>query len=100
MTLRAVGASVALVSGMELDFELHLAFGAGERIRGRVTGVRRPHIGVAWVDARRALHRVLADHLLATDATLTPARLRASGLTVGSVERAVTYDYATTARDH
>jgi GNAT superfamily N-acetyltransferase len=100
MTMRAVGPSVALVSGMELDFDLHLAFGAGRRIRGRVTGVRRPYIGIAWVDAGHALHRVLSDYLLATDATLTPARLRAAGLTVGSIERAVTFDYATSPSDH
>ena len=100
MTLRAVRSSAALVSGMELDFDLHLAFGAGVRVRGRVTGVRRPYIGIDWVDAGPATHRALSDYLLATDATLTPARLRAAGLAVGSIERAVTYDYATTPRDH
>ena len=69
-------------------------FGAVEHVRGRVTGVRRPYIDIAWVDPPRALHRVLSDYLLATDATLTPALLRASGLAVGSIEQAVTYDYA------
>ena len=43
---------------------------------------------------------MLSDYLLATDSTLTPALLRASGLAVGSVEQAVTYDYATTPADH
>ena len=99
MTLRAVRSSAALVSGMELDLDLHLAFGAGVRTRGRVTGVRRPYIGIDWVDADPATHGALSDYLLATDATLTPARLRATGLAVGSVEQAVTYDYATTPRD-
>ena len=99
MTLRAVGPSVALLSGMELEFSLHLVFGAVDHVRGRVTGVRRPYIDIAWVDPPRALHRVLSDYLLATDATLTPALLRATGLAVGNIQQAVTYEYATPA-DH
>ena len=99
MTLRAVRPSAALLTGMELEVSLHLVFGAVERVRVRVTAVRRPHIAVAWVDPPRALHRVLSDYLLATDSTLTPALLRASGLAVSSVEQAVTYDYATSAAD-
>ncbi len=72
MTLRAVRPSAALLTGMELEASLHLVFGAVERVRVRVTAVRRPHIAVAWVDPPRALHRVLSDYLLATDSTLTP----------------------------
>jgi GNAT superfamily N-acetyltransferase len=99
MTLRAIRPHVALLSGMEVEVCLHLVFGAVERVRARVTCVRRPHIGVAWVDPPPALHRVLSDYLLATDATLTPALLRASGLAVGSIDQAVTYDYASTGSD-
>ena len=62
--------------------------------------MRRPYIGVAWIARSVALHDALADYLLAADATLTPARLRAGGLAVGSVERVVCYDYATTASDY
>jgi GNAT superfamily N-acetyltransferase len=56
--------------------------------------------GVAWVDPPRALHKALSRYLLAGDASLTPARLRARGLAVGSVEHAVAYDYARTASDY
>jgi GNAT superfamily N-acetyltransferase len=99
MTLRAVRPQVALLDGMELEVALHLVFGAVERVRVRVTAVRRPHIAVVFLDPPCAVHRVLANYLLATDATLTPALLRASGLAVGSIEQAVSYDYATSAAD-
>ena len=65
MTLRAARPTVALLSGMELEFDLHLAFAADQRARGRVTAVRRPYIDVEWVDPARTLHHALADYLLA-----------------------------------
>jgi GNAT superfamily N-acetyltransferase len=99
MTLRAARPNVALLAGMELEFDLHLPFAAGDRGRGRVTSVRRPYIGIEWTEPPRALHEALADYLLAADTTLTPARLRAAGLAVGSLEQAVAYDYATTTSD-
>ena len=52
-------------------------------------------VGVAWVDPPRELLKALSHYLLAGDETLTPATLRAGGLAVGGIERAVTYDYAT-----
>ena len=57
-------------------------------------------VGVAWVDPPRELLNALSRYLLAGDDTLTPAALRAGGLTVRGVERAVTYDYATSDADY
>ena len=79
---------------------------AAENGRGRLTSVRRDdanggfEVGVAWIDPPRELLNALSRYLLAGDATLTPASLRAGGLTVRGVERAVTYDYATSSADY
>ncbi|HEY6887943.1 MAG TPA: GNAT family N-acetyltransferase [Solirubrobacter sp.] len=100
VTLRATRPSPPLLGGMELELDLQLAFAAGVRARGRVTSVLRPYICVAWDAPSPALHEALADYLLSADTTLTPARLREAGLAVGSVERVVTYDYASGADDH
>jgi hypothetical protein len=105
MTLRTAQGSPPLVPRAELDFELHLASVAAERGRGRVTSVRRDgagdgfEVGVAWVDPPGTLLTALSRYLLAGDHALTPAALRAGGLTVGSIERAVTYDYAASSED-
>ena len=85
--------------GMELDFDLHLACIGVEPARGRVTSVGRDAIDVAWTDAPRPLLHAISHYLLAGDNTLTPAALRASGLRVGSIERAVTYDHANSSAD-
>jgi hypothetical protein len=105
MTLRTTRAHPPLLPRAELDFELHLASIAVENGRGRLTSVRRDEanggfeVGVAWVDPSRELLSALSRYLLAGDDTLTPATLRAGGLTVRGVERAVTYDYATSDAD-
>jgi GNAT superfamily N-acetyltransferase len=99
MTLRAARPTAAVLSGMELEFDLHLAFAADQRARGRVTAVRRPYIDVEWISPVRALHHALAEYLLAADPTLTPAALRSGDLAVGSLEQAAVFDYATTASD-
>jgi hypothetical protein len=71
-----------------------------------LTSVRRDaanggfEVGVGWVDPPRELLNALSRYLLAGDHTLTPATLRAGGLTVRGVERAVTYDYATSDADY
>ena len=65
----------------------------------RVTGVRGGEVDVEWVDPPRALLKSLSRYLLAGDEALTPATLRHGGLAVGSVEHAVTYDYASSAED-
>jgi GNAT superfamily N-acetyltransferase len=106
MTLRTTHANPPLLPRAELDFELHLASIAVETGRGRVTSVRRDdadggfEVGVAWIDPPRDLLNALSRYLLAGDQTLTPAALRAGGLTVRGVERAVTYDYATSSADY
>ncbi|MDA0160063.1 GNAT family N-acetyltransferase [Solirubrobacter ginsenosidimutans] len=100
VTLRAARPAPALLGGMELELDLQFAFAAAVRVRGRVTTVRRPYIGVAWDAPSPALHEALADYLLSADTTLTPARLRAGGVRVGSVERVVSYGYATSAGEH
>ena len=99
MTVRATQPNAPLLAGMELDFDAHLAYIGVERARGRVTSVRRGEIDVAWVDPSRALLKALAEYLLVGEGDLTPATLRAGGLAVGSVERAVSYDYAASCDD-
>jgi hypothetical protein len=106
MTLRTTRANPPLLPRAELDFELHLASVAAEKARGRLTSVRRDdanggfEVGVAWIDPPRELLSALSRYLLAGDDSLTPASLRAGGLTVRGVERAVTYDYATSSADY
>jgi GNAT superfamily N-acetyltransferase len=103
MTLRTVGRNTPLVPRAELGFDLHLPLIGVERGRGRLTSVRRDgagfELGVAWIDPPRALLKALSHYLLVGDQTLTPAALRAGGLAVGSVERAVTFDCATSDAD-
>ena len=99
MTVRLVSAaSVPLLGGMELDFSLHLpcigVIAARSHRWWLRCGGRR---GVV-----RAVPRALARHRpvpAGGDASLTPMALRAAGLSVGSVENAVAYDYATAATD-
>jgi GNAT superfamily N-acetyltransferase len=57
-------------------------------------------IGVTWLDPSPELLRAISHYLLAGDSTLAPAALRAGGLPVGSLERAVTYDYAASIADY
>jgi GNAT superfamily N-acetyltransferase len=75
----------------QLDLDLHLADIGIERARGRVRAVRGDEIDVAWIDPPP---RLLSRFLLAGDASLTPAELRAGGLPVGSVAGEVSYEYA------
>jgi hypothetical protein len=106
MTLRASSPGTALLPRAQLDFDLHLGHTGVEHARGRLTSVRCDgaggalEVGVAWIDPPRELLKALSEYLLAGDEALTPAALRAGGLAVGSVERAVTYDYATSSGDY
>jgi GNAT superfamily N-acetyltransferase len=103
MTLRTASPSQPLLPRAELRFDLHLPVIGVEHGRGRLTSVRRDggdlEVGVAWVDPPRSLLQAISHYLLVGDATLTPATLRDGGLAVGSVDRAVTYDCATTTAD-
>lgn len=106
MTLRASQPSAPLLPSAELDFELHLAGTGVEQARGRLTAVRwngaeqALEVGVAWIEPTRELLTALSHYLMTADQTLTPSSLRGGGLAVGSVERAVTCDYATTSSDY
>lgn len=105
MTLRTAQPHPPLPPRAELDLELHLASLARSRARARLTSVRRDgagggvEVGVAWVDPPRELLNALSRYLLAGDARLTPAALRAGGLPVRGVEQAFTYDYAVSEAD-
>src|SRR4051794_39603900 len=94
MTLQAE--HTALLRGIELDFEVHLPFVGVQTARGRMLSAR----DVAWIDPPRTLHNAFSRYLLAGDDALTPARLRAGGLHVGSIEPAVGFGYASTTADH
>jgi len=100
MTLRMVAPNQPLLPRAELHFDLHLPVIGVEHGRGHLTSVRRDggdlKVGVAWIDPLRSLLKALSHYLLVGDDTLTPATLRDGGLAVGSVDRAVTYDCATT----
>jgi len=106
MSLRTTEPNPPLLPRAELDFELHLAAIGVERGRGRLTSVRRAEagegfdVGVAWVDPARDLLKAISHYLLAGDAALSPAALRAGGLAVGRIDRAVTYDCATSSADY
>ena len=98
MTLRAAQPDAPLVRGHGARLR---AAPARRRRRARARapdrvrrGGRRLDIGVEWVEPSRDATEAISHYLLAGDATLTPARLRAGGLAVGRVERAVTYDCA------
>ena len=99
MALRATRPATVLPAGISLDFDLHLAMISVERAAGRVTCPDLGTVEVAWTDPQRTLENAISQYLLAADETLTPAALRAGGLSVGSIEGAVTYDYAATRAD-
>ena len=103
-TLRTSDPSPLLLPRAELELDLHLGFVAGERGRARLTSVRPAgdgfDVGVAWLDPAPELLKAVSHYLLAGDRTLTPMALRAGGLPVGSLERAVTYDYAASSADY
>ncbi len=88
-----------LLEGLELGLDLHLAQIGVVPARGRLISVRRDAIDVTWIDPPRPLLHAISHYVLAGDDTQTPAALRASGLKVGSIERAVTYDHATSSAD-
>ena len=106
MTLTTSLRNKALFAGLELDLTLTLAIVGVHQVRGRVTSVRRDTlnnefvVGIAWPKPSRELLHGVSEYLLLGDKALTPARLRDSGLKVGSVERAVTYDYASRPGDY
>jgi hypothetical protein len=106
MTLTTSIRNKAQLAGLELDFTLTLPLSGAHQVRGRITSVRRDGesldftVGVAWLEASAELHAAIAEYLLLGNKTLTPAGLRKGGLKVGSIERAVTYGYATTPEEH
>jgi GNAT superfamily N-acetyltransferase len=100
MTLAISKSDAPLLPRAELDFELHLPFVGVAQGRGRLAAMRRDELGVAWIDPPRELLEALSLYLMAGDATLTPAALRAGGLTVGSIEPVVSYDCAASTADY
>lgn len=95
-----------LLEGMELDFALTLPIIGTAAGRGRVTTVRRVgreasfRVGVAWIAPSGDLLKAVSEYLLLGNKDLSPAALRRDGFKVGSVERAVTYDYASKPSDY
>jgi hypothetical protein len=99
MTLQPLDPRAPLIAGAELDLALHLPLVGVETARARLTGVGRDAVRADWVDPSRELLRVISRYLLAADATLTPAGLRAAGLAVGGIEQAFTFDCASSLAD-
>jgi len=106
MTLVTSIRNKALFVGLELDFALTLPITGVQRVRGRITAVRREGnsgeftLGVAWLEPSRELLVAVAEYLLLGDKELSPSRLRKGGLEVGSVERAVACGYASTDEEY
>jgi GNAT superfamily N-acetyltransferase len=94
-----------LLPGMELAFRVTLPMVGMLEVRGRISSIGRDttdgafRVGVQWVDPSRELLQAIAEYLLLGHKELTPAKLRKGGLPVGSVERAVSYDYARSDED-
>jgi hypothetical protein len=98
--------TTAIFPGMSLSFNLTLpAIGAFE-VRGVVTDIRHEVgdesfvIGVQWHEPSRDVLQAMAEYLLVTHEELTPSRLREGGLSIGTIERAVKYDYANLSTDY
>jgi GNAT superfamily N-acetyltransferase len=96
----------SIVLGLELDFTVTFPLSGTQAVRGRITSVTTHRdtksfvLGVAWSAPSRELLAAVSEYLLLGNKELSPARLREGGLKVGSIEHAVTYDYAMTAADH
>jgi hypothetical protein len=99
MRLRSLRYGAPLIAGAELEFELHLPLVGVQAARGRLTSVRRQDVDVAWIEPSRAFQKAISRYLLSADETLNPVRLRASGLAVGGIEHAFSYDCASTPED-
>jgi predicted N-acetyltransferase YhbS len=95
-----------LLPNLEFDFEVTLPVVGRHQVRGRITSVLREGqdeeftVGVAWIDPPRAFAQAVSEFLMLGDKTLTPSKLREEGFVVGSVERAMTYDYASLPNDY
>ena len=100
MTVRALAAARRCSRARSSTSSCTCRSSACSAAAGALTAVRRERRSASSGSSRRAsCSKALSHYLLAADETLTPAALRAGGLAVGSIERAVTYDYATTSAD-
>lgn len=90
----------ALLPGMELSLQLTLPMTGTFEVRGQVASIARDvgddafRVGLRFLEPTQKLLHAMAEHLLLAEKSLSPARLREGGLAVGSIEKAVTYDYA------
>lgn len=89
-----------LLPGMELDLRVTLPIAGVFDVRGRIATIGREltgdrfRVGVRWIEPSRELLAGIAEYVLLDHRELSPSSLREGGLPVGSVERAVRYDYA------
>ncbi len=101
MTLSVPATTSALLPGVTLALSVTLAHIGSFDVNARVVSIREDRteddyvLGVYWTNPGTILLRSIAEYLMLGDKALTPDRLRDSGFDVGSIERAVTFDYAT-----
>ncbi len=95
-----------VVPGMELEVTVMLPVAGALSARLRIASISceagddELRVGAAWVGASRQLLEAMSEYLLLGHKDLSPSRLRAGGFSVGSVEHAITYDYASSASDY
>ncbi|MFC4946139.1 hypothetical protein [Pseudonocardia sp. GCM10023141] len=95
----ATSAGLGLEPGLVLSFTVTLPFTGAHEVAATVERMVAAPRGINVVDVRwapppRAFLLAIAVYLLLTDRALTPVRLRAAGLPVRPVERALTYGRA------
>ncbi|MFO0676138.1 MAG: PilZ domain-containing protein [Polyangiaceae bacterium] len=106
MTVATSLRNKGLIRGLELTFSVTLPLIGVFEVRGKIASIRRAsssneyRLGIRFVDAPKTFVRAVSEYLMLGDKRLTPARLRKGGFEVGSVERAVSYDYASTPADY
>jgi hypothetical protein len=106
MTALASIKTTAFFPGMSLSFKLTLPMIGIFEVSGVVTAIRHDVgdesfvVGVRWREPSREVLQAFAEYLLLTHKELTPSRLRKGGLSIGTIERAVTYDYANLSTDY
>ena len=106
MSVKTSIGNKGLLSGLCLDFLIRLPLMPSRHVRGRLTSIRRAQgeleftVGVAWEKPSQKLLSAVSEYLLLNDKSRTPSQLRQGGLFVGTIERAVSYGYATRPEEH
>ncbi len=107
-TLTLASATEALMPGVELPLTITLAMLGQFEVRARVLRIRKERssqgeesqVGVQFIDASPTFLRAIAEYLMLGNKDLTPSLLRKEGFQVGSIERAVNFEYGDCPKDY